>query len=169
MELPKRKSPRIPGYDYSANGAYFITICTHEKKVLFGPVGADSISARMIKRTFLETIQKYENVKSPVFVVMPNHFHAIIQIDRADMESAPTISQIIQTFKRYSTVEYIKLVNDKKLPRFDGKVWQRSFHDHVIRDEKGFLEIWNYIEGNPSKWEEDCFYVKEELDVSIHR
>ena len=161
MELPKRKSPRIPGYDYSTNGAYFITVCTHEKKQLFGSVGADYISARMVERTFLETIQKYDNVKSPVFVVMPNHFHAIIQIERADMESAPTISQIIQSFKRYSTVEYIKLVNENKLPRFDGKVWQRSFHDHVVRGEKDYLEIWNYIEGNPSKWEEDCFYVKE--------
>ena len=161
MELPKRKSPRIPGYDYSTNGAYFITVCTYEKKQLFGSVGADSISARMVERTFLETIQKYDNVKSPVYVVMPNHFHAIIQIERADMESAPTISQIIQSFKRYSTVEYIKLVNENKLPRFDGKVWQRSFHDHVVRGEKDYLEIWNYIEGNPSKWEEDCFYVKE--------
>ena len=154
MELPKRKSPRIPGYDYSTNGAY-------EKKQLFGSIGADSISARMVERTFLETIQKYDNVKSHVYVVMPNHFHAIIQIERADMESAPTISQIIQSFKRYSTVEYIKLVNENKLPRFDGKVWQRSFHDHVVRGEKDYLEIWNYIEGNPSKWEEDCFYVKE--------
>ena len=161
MELPKRKSPRIPGYDYSTNGAYFITVCTYEKKQLFGSIGADSISARMVERTFLETIQKYDNVKSPVYVVMPNHFHAIIQIERADMDSAPTISQIIQSFKRYSTVEYIKLVNENKLPRFDGKVWQRSFHDHVVRGEKDYLEIWNYIEGNPSKWEEDCFYVKE--------
>ena len=161
MELPKRKSPRIPGYDYSTNCAYFITVCTYEKKQLFGSIGADSISARMVERTFLETIQKYDNVKSHVYVVMPNHFHAIIQIERADMESAPTISQIIQSFKRYSTVEYIKLVNENKLPRFDGKVWQRSFHDHVVRGEKDYLEIWNYIEGNPSKWEEDCFYVKE--------
>ena len=151
MELPKRKSPRLPGYDYSTNGAYFITICTKEKKPIFGPVGADSISARMVARTFLDTI----------YTVMPNHFHAIIVIERADMESAPTISQIIQSFKRYSTVEYVKLVKDGTVPPFDEKIWQRSFYDHVIRDEKGYLKIWNYIEGNPSRWEEDCFYVKE--------
>ena len=162
MELPKRKSPRIPGYDYSANGAYFITICTHEKKVLFGPVGADSISARMIKRTFLEIIQKYPHVESPIFTVMPNHFHAIITIQRADMESAPTISEIIQSFKRYSTLEYIRYVKAGVIPAFNNQIWQRSFHDHVIRDEAGYLKIWNYIDGNPSKWEEDCFYVKEE-------
>ena len=160
MELPRRKSPRIPGYDYSTNGAYFITVCTHEKRPIFGPVGADSISARMVKRIFLETVQKFDNVKSPIYVVMPNHFHAIIQIERADMESAPTISEIIRDFKRYSTLEYIRLVKTGILSPFEGKIWQRSFHDHVIRDEAGYLKIWNYIDGNPSKWEEDCFYVE---------
>ena len=162
MELPKRKSPRIPGYDYSTNGAYFITVCTHEKKPIFGDVGADSISARMIERTFLECIQKYPQVKSPIFTVMPNHFHAIIIIDRADMESAPTVSNVVRDFKRYSTLEYIKMVKDEKLPPFTERIWQRSFHDHVIRNEAGLLKIWNYIEGNPSRWEEDCFYLKEE-------
>ena len=162
MELPKRKSPRISGYDYSTNGAYFITVCTKDKIPLFGPVGADSISARMIVRTFLEVIGKYSQVNSPIYTVMPNHFHAIIVIDRADMESAPTISEVIRNFKRYSTLEYIKMVKNGILPPFEGKIWQRSFHDHIIRDEAGYLKIWNYIEGNPSRWEEDCFYVKEE-------
>ena len=150
----------MPGYDYSTNGAYFITICTKNKIPIFEPVGADSISARMVTKTFLDTIRKYPQVDSPIYTVMPNHFHAIITIDRTDMEFAPTISQIVQNFKRYSTIEYIKLVKDGMVPPFNGQIWQRSFHDHVIRDEKGFLKIWNYIEGNPSKWEEDCFYVK---------
>ena len=161
MEFQKRKSPRLPGYDYSTNGAYFITICTKGKKLIFGTVGADSISAQTIRRTFLETIQKYPQVDSPIFTVMPNHFHAIITIQRADMESAPTISNVIQSFKRYSTIEFIRLVKAGKIPAFEKQIWQRSFHDHVIRDEAGYLKIWNYIEGNPSKWEEDCFYVKE--------
>ena len=161
MELPKRKSPRLPGYDYSANGAYFITICTKGKKPIFGPVGADSISARMVERTFLERIKKFQQVKTPIYVVMPNHFHAILVIERADMESAPTVSEVVKEFKRYSTLEYIKLVKAGLVTAFEERIWQRSFHDHIIRDEKGFLKIWNYIEGNPSKWEEDCFYVKE--------
>ena len=161
MAKEKRKSPRIPGYDYSTNGAYFITICTKERKPLFGNVGADSISARMVERTFLETIQKYSAVKVPIYTVMPNHFHAIIVIDRVDMESAPTISQIIRDFKRYSTLEYIKMVKSGILPPFRGKIWQRSFHDHVIRNEAGYLKIWEYIENNPKQWELDCFYVKQ--------
>mgnify|MGYP003458476468 CR=1 FL=1 len=90
-ELPQRKRLRLQNFDYSSSGAYFITICTKDRKMLFAPVGADSISARMVERTFLETIWQYDGVDSPIYVVMPNHFHAIITVSRADMESAPTI------------------------------------------------------------------------------
>ena len=90
-ELPQRKRLRLQNFDYSSSGAYFITICTKDRKMLFAPVGADSISARMVERTFLETIRQYDGVDSPIYVVMPNHFHAIITVSRADMESAPTV------------------------------------------------------------------------------
>ena len=95
--LPKRKSHHLQGYDYSQNGAYFITICTHQRRMLFGPnrapVGADSISARMAARVFREIIGQYPAVHCRYFVVMPNHFHALVEIERAraDMESAPTV------------------------------------------------------------------------------
>ena len=102
-KLARRKNIRLKNYDYSEAGAYFVTICTKNREMLFAPVGADSISARMVERTFLETIRQYDGVDSPIYVVMPNHFHAIITISRADMESAPTVSEIVQTFKRYST------------------------------------------------------------------
>ena len=94
--LPKRKSHHLQGYDYSQNGAYFITICTHQRRMLFGPnqapVGADSISARMAARVFREIIGQYPAAQCRYFVVMPNHFHALVEIERAraDMESAPT-------------------------------------------------------------------------------
>ena len=131
------------------------------RKTLFVPVGADSISARMVERTFLETIRQYDGIDSPIYVVMPNHFHAIITILRADMESAPTISEIVQSFKRYSTVEYVKLVKDGILPPFDKQIWQRSFHDHVIRDKNDYDKISKYICENPIKWKYDCFYTEE--------
>ena len=70
---------------------FFITICTKDRKMLFAPVGADSISARMVEITFHETMRQYDGVDSPIYVVIPNHFHAIITVSRADMESAPTI------------------------------------------------------------------------------
>ncbi len=104
MELPQRKSCRIQGYDYSQNGAYFVTLCTHQKKVLFGDiseeaVGADSISARMVRRVFDEVIHQYPTISCPYSIVMPNHFHALIVVERADIESAPTISEVVQAFK----------------------------------------------------------------------
>ena len=95
-EFPQRKILRLQKFDYSSSGAYFITICTKDRKMLFAPVGADSISARMVKRTFLETIRQYNGINCPIYVVMPNHLHAIITISRADMESAPTVSEIVQ-------------------------------------------------------------------------
>ena len=143
--LPKRKPTRLKNFDYSTTGAYFITICTKDRKTLFAPVGADSISARMVERTFLETMERYSVVDCPIYVVMPNHFHAIITISRADMESAPTVSEIVQSFKRYSTVEYTKMVKEGILPPFDKQIWQRSFYDHVVRNRDDYNAIYKYI------------------------
>ena len=171
MEYPERKRLRLIGFDYSTNGAYFITICTHNRVNLFGDVGADSISAQMIANTFEDVIEQYSDIYCPNYIVMPNHFHAIIVIEkemqfagmsgieyRADIESAPTISEIVQSFKRYSTLKYIKMVNEGVLPPFDKKIWPRSFHDHIIRNEKEYCKIYEYITNNPITWESDCFY-----------
>ena len=161
QQRPERKRLRLPDYDYSTNGAYFITLCTKGRKNLFGAVGADSISARMVERVFLETIQEYTGVEAPVFVVMPNHIHALVTISRADMESAPTISTVVQTFKRHTTAEYAKLVKSGILPPFEGQIWQRSFYDHVIRNQTDFDEIYRYIEDNPRRWQEDEYYCQD--------
>ena len=115
----------------------------------------------MVERTFLETIRQYDGVDSPIYVVMPNHFHAIITVSRADMESAPTVSEIVQSFKRYSTVEYVKMVKDGILPPFDKQIWQRSFYDHVIRNRDDYNEIYKYIYENPMKWQFDQLYTEE--------
>ena len=158
-ELKSRKLLRLQKFDYSRSGAYFITICTKEKAKLFAPVGAVSISARMIERTFLETMKRYEGVDSPIYVVMPNHFHAIITIVRADMESAPTLSEIVQSFKRYSTVEYTRMVKEGILPPYDRQIWQRSFYDHIIRNQDDFSAVYRYIYENPLRWQDDDLYV----------
>lgn len=112
----------------------------------------------MVDQIYTDVINEYKNVYSPKYVIMPNHFHAIIVIERANMESAPTISEVIQTFKRRTTIEYINLVKQGFLPPFDKSIWQRSFYDHIIRNEQDYNEIWQYIENNPQKWNEDRFY-----------
>ncbi len=136
-----------------------MTICTQGRQKLFGDVGADSISARMLKAIWEETLALFPTVQCSKFVIMPNHFHAIIEIQRADMESAPTLSEVVQTFKRYSTIEYARLVKQGAAAPFDKRVWQRSFHDHILRNERGYHRVWEYIDTNPQKWEQDCFYI----------
>lgn len=151
--FPDRRTLRLKNYDYAQNGAYFVTICTHQRTPYFSSpaVGADSISARIIKTTFEETVSSYMGVSCPIFVIMPDHFHAIVVFDRADMESAPTLSDVVQAFKRYSTVEYTKAVKAGLLPAYDRRIWQRGYYEHVIRSEEDFRECWKYIEENPMK------------------
>ena len=163
MELPKRKPNRLKDFDYSQPNAYFITICTKNKEMLFWEnVGAsiarpEDVRLSKYGKIVVEAIEKISTIYPVItvdnYVVMPNHIHLLMQI-HSDSSGramlAPTISIVIQQMKGYAT---------KKIGR---SIWQKLFHDHVIRDEKGYLKIWNYIEGNPSKWEEDCFYMKEE-------
>ncbi len=176
MEQQRRKPTRLQGYDYSQNGAYFVTICTYKQKHIFGEIkrnstlantgmdsistscstfantGADSISARMIANIWNHTINELPNISCPKYVVMPNHFHAIVVIENIDNKPSPTLSAVIQSFKRHSTIEYIKMVKQNILPPFDKKIWQRSFNDRIITNENDFTQIWNYIDNNPIKW-----------------
>lgn len=163
MELPKRKPNRLTEYDYSQPNAYFITICTQNKQKLFWEnVGASiarpdnvclSENGKIAQEAILSISKHYPMITVDNYVVMPNHIHLLLQIQSDENGRAllaPTISKVVQQMKGYVS---------KKI---GVSVWQKSFHDHVIRGEADYLEIWNYIEGNPSKWEEDCFYVKEE-------
>ena len=156
MELPGRKNIRLKDYDYSQNGAYFITICAKDSLNLFGEasVGADLVSARMelnnagqmVGEIFLETVNSFDGIIADNYVVMPNHFHGIIVISReqADTRSAPTktISGVVQAFKSKTTVEYIRAVKAGMFPSFNKQIWQRNYYEHVIRDEKEYQTKW---------------------------
>ena len=94
---------------------------------------------------------KYENVTVDKYVIMPNHIHLIIFLHGTMRASSPTknIETIIRSFKTMVTKE------------FGNSIWQRSYHDHIIRGEKDYQKIWEYIDTNPIKWELDCFYNDE--------
>jgi len=79
---------------------------------------------------------------------------------RADIESAPTIGTVVQTFKRYTTIEYIKMVKNGILPPFDKRIWQRNYWEHIIRDEKSYNEIAEYIVNNPINWHKDTMFTE---------
>lgn len=170
-DLPQRKTIRLKDYDYSQEGYYFVTICTQNRENLFGQVvGADSISARseimlndagnMIEKIYCNLHNTYKNIVLHEYVVMPNHFHGIIQIQRADMESAPTdLPTIVQTFKRHTTIEYINGVKNNIYPPFNKQIWQRGYHEHIIRNEQELQKIRQYIQNNPAKWQEDKYFI----------
>jgi len=172
-DVRRRSSIRLKDYDYSKEGMYFITICTKNRENYFGKimnVGAGLASAQVelteigiiIEDTYKSIPNKFNNVSLNEYVIMPNHIHAIIEIlgredamTRADARPAPTIGDIISYFKSKSVCECIKkLENYMKF----NQLWQRNYHEHIIRNEKSLYRIIEYIKFNPVNWKEDCNY-----------
>ncbi len=162
MDLPKRKATRLSGYDYSTPGAYFITICTKERKPLLSEIivgqGLAPAENRLnrfgnIAREQIELLEKrYKSIRIDKYVIMPNHIHLLLFQGSAGASPCPTISDIICTFKSITT----RLCRKNGL--LESRLFQSSFHDHIIRGEEDYLEIWEYIDTNVAKWEKDCFY-----------
>lgn len=163
MELPKRKPNRLAEYDYSQPGAYFIAICTKEKQNMFWDnIGASiarpsdlllSANGKIVEEAILSISKHYPMISVDNYVVMPNHIHLLLQIhtdENGRAMLAPTISKVVQQMKGYVS---------KKIGT---SIWQKLFHDHVIRGKQDYLKIWEYIDNNPKQWELDCFYVREE-------
>lgn len=155
-ELQKRKKNRLKDYDYSQNGAYFITVCVKDKRnLLWTDVGATcgrpqlTDIALKVDKEINKISAVYENVVIDKYVIMPNHIHIIILLNgtkNGRTEFAPTISRIIKQFKGSISKQ------------IGYSIWQQSFYDHIIRDEEDYLKIWRYTETNPLKWREDCYY-----------
>ena len=151
-----RKPTRLPNYDYSTENYYFITICTHNKKCFFGLTGQLSKAGMIADEHINQIAAHYEQIRVDKYVIMPNHVHMILVIEKDHCANA---QQVIAQYKSGVSREIRK--------DFPGlRVWQRSFHDHVIRDQRGYEKIWLYIEGNPQNWSKDCFYT-EFTDVII--
>lgn len=155
MEFENRKSARIDGYDYSTPNYYFVTICTHNRRCIFGKPANLNIYGKLAEECLLRIPKFYPTIKVDKFVVMPNHVHAIIIVEAGNGEqNRSNLTMVIGQYKM-SVTKRIRRMN------VDERVWQRSFHDHIIRNQRGYQKIWEYIDNNPLKWEEDCFYWKE--------
>ncbi len=173
MELPKRKTTRLKGYDYNTPGAYFITICTHNRKCLFSNiVGAIHESPENeltiygdIVKGIIERLPERFDIEIPKYIIMPNHIHLIVVVKcndkRAILESPLQWHRSVIS----KAMGYLKMNASKKIHQtyYQQKIWQRDFHDHIIRGDSDYNKIWEYIDTNILKWEQDCFYAKNEM------
>ncbi len=172
-----RKSIRLKDYNYSQPGAYFITICTKEKRhilsqivgtgVLDGPQIVLSHYGKTAETILLQLNDHYNNISLESYVIMPNHIHLLLVLKNADSSDLSvigpsgtpvptqrnsTLSRFVSTFKRFCNKEYEK------------NIWQSRFYDHIIRNRKDFDEHLRYIYENPFRWKEDSLY-SEGLDI----
>lgn len=164
----KRKTTRLSDYDYMQEEAYFITIVVKGRSSLFGKIVQGSSllneSGEMIIRWWKKIEGKFPIAQNDAFIVMPNHFHGIIFLKNLPIangkkkgaHAGAPLQKVIQWFKTMTTNEYIHGVKNRGWPPFSGSLWQRSFFEHVIRDEDSLNRIREYIATNPQQWEMDA-------------
>ena len=179
-ELPKRKSIRLKEFDYSKNGTYFVTISTADRKFILWDaektkeklenfnvynVGANCVRPSNIPLSKIgqlvdNEIQNLKTVYTAVTVekycIMSNHIHLIIGIlpdKNGRTQFAPTLSRVVKQFK------------GKVTKNLGFSIWQRSFLDRIIRNQKGYDEVWKYIEDNPYKY----FYERKKLQEKLRK
>ena len=169
---PQRKNIRLRNYDYSLPGDYFVTIVTQSRRCLFGKVADDGLclneAGLLIEECYKEIGTVNEGVESLDHVVMPNHFHCIIRLH----SGSHSLSEIVRVLKSKTTVGYIHGVRQKGWKPFDGQLWQKGFYEHVIRRERVFDYIRNYIFQNPERWYYDklnpnCSPIADNISQAI--
>ena len=159
-ELPKRKHPRMKDFDYSLCGAYFITICTQNRRCLLSRIvgrglapaeeaGLELTSFGEIAKQQLFLLKKrYPFLDVDQYVIMPNHIHLLISLES---DSKITVGRFVGALKSITANRWRKLEDGTGME----KLWQRDYYDHIIRNEKDYLEKLQYIDCNPDKWKDD--------------
>ena len=151
MEKQNRKLNRLEYYDYSQNGAYFVTICTQDRKPVLGTIVGDGFPVPNqigeIAEEYIRRIsEKYSEVTVDRYVIMPDHIHLLLRIDGTGNPS-PTMGNVVGWYK-YQVTKQVNLL--RNMP--GEKLFQRSYYDHVIRNQQDYDDIWQYIENKPRKW-----------------
>ena len=174
----ERKPLRLPDYDYSRAGVYFLTLCAKDKAPLFGEVCVGggvpdaphvelSPCGAAVQGQLEEMAQVYGHASLIKYVVMPNHVHILLQVHGPSGTPAPTqgdgngpsgtpaptrANQTVPAF-----VSALKRMTNRCCA---AELWQRGYYDHVIRNDADLLRIWNYIDTNPAKWAEDEYFMR---------
>ena len=159
---PYRENPRHRSIDYSAGGAYFVTLCLQGMRCRLGRVVGDrvalSAAGRMVQAEWQDLERRYPFVALDAYIVMPNHLHgALILQTGYEAGAAPgkSLSGVIARFKTGTTYLYGEGVRTQGWPRYERRLWQRSFYERVIRNERELQAIREYIDLNPMRWAQD--------------
>ena len=154
-----RRSPRLVGYDYRQAGAYFVTVCTWGREPLLGEVVGGEMqldaAGHAVQRAWETLPRRFPGVDLDAFVVMPNHVHGVLVLggDPSLPPSIPTpsLSAVLRAFKSVAAIE-----GHRALDRAGQAFWQRSYHDHIIRNNRALEQIRRYIVDNPACWDTDA-------------
>ena len=165
-ELKKRRTTRLQEYDYSTPGAYFLTLCTQDRRCLLSRIVGTGVPdvpniellpyGKVAVKYLHQLNDFYEHLSVESYVIMPNHIHILLMIHNNGPSRTPvptalqnsTISRFLSTFKRFCNKECGK------------NIWQSRSYDHIIRDQADFDRHLKYIYENPFKWEEDSLYTQ---------
>lgn len=162
MEGLTRKYIRLANYDYSSNGLYFITICA-KKRIHYFSVGEAALGlpnvrlkeiGKIVNNNILKINEIYKYVSVEKYVIMPDHVHMILFVSDYDTDNNGRPGAASPTKSVNLIINGLKTISTKQI---GFSVWQRSFHDHIIRSEKEFLEICGYIDNNPTNWVNDIY------------
>lgn len=153
MDLPNRKQNRLSNFNYDTPGAYFITICVKERKPILSDiiVGANTVRpeirltryGEIVKNAIINIPIHYPAISVDKYVIMPEHIHILLEI-HTDISGrtmfAPTIDRVIKQMKGYISKE------------IGFSIWQKSFNDHIIRNQEDYNSVCEYIVNNPKKF-----------------
>ena len=142
--LRPRQNSRLHGYDYKSGNYYFVTICTDRKQCIFGPVGKPNQIGNAAMQGIEAIPEHFPGVVVDEYVIMPNHVHMILILP----QSKSNLSSVVGSYKSYVSKMF-------HMEHPGVTLWQRSFYDHIIRDENVYCEIKRYIQENPLKWNLD--------------
>lgn len=169
-----RGNLRLNDYDYRQNGAYFVTICAHQRTCLFGPVKNGVMRLNtwggIAQEEWRRTERVRPNIQLDAFVIMPNHVHGVLMIvddaapsaagaqmnARTGGNAPGSLGQIIGHFKSIVTKRIRKSAGSISIP-----VWQRNYYDHVIRTESDLQRVREYIMANPARWGDDDYFADD--------
>ena len=165
--LPRRRPLRLRGYDYAQAGAYFVTVCVQDRVSLFGDAADGemrlNVLGSMVDAAWRALPQHYPHVHLDRFVVMPNHFHGIVVLRPVEDCGGGSqagkrhgLPEIVRAFKTFSARRINEVRGTQGVP-----IWQRSYYEHVIRDEADYQRIAEYVAENPRRWSEDSLYISD--------